>query len=52
VLDLATVGPGERLDVLGPAPAGFERAVADHVSGQLDQFDLALPLLERPHLIG
>lgn len=52
VLHLARVGPGERLDVLRPPPAGLERADPDHVAVEVDEPNLPLTLGELAHLVG
>src|SRR5215204_3987646 len=49
--DLARVGPGDRLDVLGPPPARLEGATADHPAADVHHLSLAVAL-ERSHLVG
>src|SRR5438270_2830688 len=51
VVYLARIGPGDRLDVLRPAPARLEDAAPDRVAVQVDQLDAARALRELPHLI-
>src|ERR1700687_1056995 len=49
---LAAVGLGDRLDVRGPFPAGFERRATDGCAGEVDQLHLAHAGLEGPDLVG
>src|SRR5213076_1582197 len=44
VRHLARVGPGDRLDVLGPLPAGLERRLADDLAADVEDRRLPLPL--------
>src|SRR5437764_7036441 len=48
---LALLRPGDRLDVLGPAPPRLERAVENRVAADVDHPGLAL-VGERTRLVG
>src|SRR4051794_14458888 len=50
VLDLAAVGAGKRLDVVGPAPPGLEHEPADRPAADLE--DLGAAVGELANLIG
>src|SRR5437868_2075914 len=52
VIDLTGIRARDRLDVLRPAPAGFERTAADGVTVQVDELDAALAVGELAHLVG
>jgi hypothetical protein len=50
VRDLAGVGSGDRLDVVGPPPARLKDGPADHLAGEVANVGLALSL-ERTSLV-
>ena len=50
VRDLAAVGAGQRLDVVGPAPARLERPPPDRTAAEVHQVHPAVRG-ERPHLV-
>jgi hypothetical protein len=52
VLNLARVGPGDRLDVLRPPLPGLEGTAANGVSVEIDKLDATLTVGELPNLIG
>src|SRR5205807_288552 len=51
MLDLARVGAGDRLHVLGPPPARLERAAADLVAADVDELDAPFAVGELAHLV-